>query len=312
MNDFCSHLSNLGIHTGIPRTKDREASGGASMGIRNFNQEFVVLSILSLFATFLVAPAWSQEGIQLAVLPLETEVQPGGIVDVELMVTEAGAFFNGCDLVLGFDSARLTFIEMSLADQLGSLMAEACTNQPFHIFQVSPDSTHVTANLALLCAGVSIQGPGVIYRLRFQAKPQVGPTDLRLLEGTTFYFAGIIVSPLSTMDSTLIIGTGANVPGASPDLLLQLQAAPNPFNPQTTVTFMLSAPGTARLEVYTPQGQRVRTLLEGYREAGEYNLSWNGKDDSGRSLASGLYLLHLRHQLDKTTSTALRRITLVR
>ncbi len=261
---------------------------------------------------FLVGPSWSQEGIQLAVMPLATEVQPGGIVDIELMVTAAGAFFNGCDLVLGYDPTVLTLTEMPLADQLGPLLAEACANQPFHIFHVAPDSTRVTANLALLCAGVSVQGPGVVYRLRFQAKQVVGTTDLRLQESTTFYFAGIIVSPLNTMDATVIIGTGANVPGTSPDLPLRLQAAPNPFNPQTIVTFMLPVSGTARLEVYTPQGRRVRTLLDGYREAGEHSLNWDGRDDTGRSLASGLYLLHLSNHLANTTGTAVRRVTLVR
>lgn len=68
---------------------------------------------------------------------------------------------------------------------------------------------------------------------------------------------------------------------------------PNPFNPSTTIPFSLAAPGEVELAVYSVTGQRVRTLLAGYMAAGTYNITWDGRDDSGKSVSSGVYLSRL-------------------
>ena len=70
-------------------------------------------------------------------------------------------------------------------------------------------------------------------------------------------------------------------------------AAPNPFNPQTTVRFNLVRGGFTRLDVYDLDGRRVRTLCSGYLAAGKHAATWDGQDDGGRPLASGVYLLRL-------------------
>lgn len=68
---------------------------------------------------------------------------------------------------------------------------------------------------------------------------------------------------------------------------------PNPFNPHTTVRFQLPAGGDARLLVYNLAGQRVRTLARGWLSAGLHQYVWNGKDDSGKEVSSGVYLCRL-------------------
>jgi hypothetical protein len=70
--------------------------------------------------------------------------------------------------------------------------------------------------------------------------------------------------------------------------------APNPFNPSTTLQYGLSAPGPVRLVVYDSRGRQVRTLLqENWVVPGEYEVRWNGTDDSGRAVASGVYFARL-------------------
>lgn len=77
-------------------------------------------------------------------------------------------------------------------------------------------------------------------------------------------------------------------------------AAPNPFNPRTTVRFELSTEQHVTLEICDLGGRRVRTLVEGRRTAGEHHATWDGCDATGRRLASGVYLLRLagRHLVE--------------
>lgn len=71
---------------------------------------------------------------------------------------------------------------------------------------------------------------------------------------------------------------------------------PNPFNPSTTIPFALASGGEVRLEVFNLLGQKVRTLLSERREAGSHTAVWNGRDERGRQLESGIYFYRL--QLD--------------
>lgn len=72
------------------------------------------------------------------------------------------------------------------------------------------------------------------------------------------------------------------------------QNTPNPFNPSTTISFILPQPGAVNLSVYSITGQKVRTLVSGKLPAGAHSASWDGRDDSGRPVSSGVYLLRLK------------------
>ncbi|MEK7729302.1 MAG: FlgD immunoglobulin-like domain containing protein [candidate division KSB1 bacterium] len=72
------------------------------------------------------------------------------------------------------------------------------------------------------------------------------------------------------------------------------QNYPNPFNPSTTVSFSLAKPARVSLRIYDVQGRLVRTLVEEHREPGAYSQVWEGRDDAGALVASGLYLLRLQ------------------
>jgi hypothetical protein len=64
---------------------------------------------------------------------------------------------------------------------------------------------------------------------------------------------------------------------------------PNPFNASTQINFALPQAGSVRLVIYNLLGQPVRTLLDGDQPAGERSVLWNGTDNSGRGLSSGVY-----------------------
>ena len=71
------------------------------------------------------------------------------------------------------------------------------------------------------------------------------------------------------------------------------QNYPNPFNPITTIGFGLKAPGHVSLRVYDASGRLVTTLIDGSRPAGSYTTEWNGKDQNGSTVASGVYFYKL-------------------
>ena len=69
---------------------------------------------------------------------------------------------------------------------------------------------------------------------------------------------------------------------------------PNPFNPQTTVNFELASPGPVVLAVYDVRGSRVIELLRESLPAGRHQVIWNGLDDQGHAVGSGLYFCRLQ------------------
>ncbi len=76
---------------------------------------------------------------------------------------------------------------------------------------------------------------------------------------------------------------------------------PNPFNPETTISFTTKKNGPVSIDVFNIKGQKVRTLLNENRQAGNHIVVWNGKDDSGNSLASGVFFYRMKS--GKYTST---------
>ena len=80
----------------------------------------------------------------------------------------------------------------------------------------------------------------------------------------------------------------------TPNVYRLSQNYPNPFNPETTISYNIAQRGSVRLSVYALTGQLVRTLVDGERAAGSYSVMWDGMDDAGRGVASGVYVCRLK------------------
>lgn len=68
---------------------------------------------------------------------------------------------------------------------------------------------------------------------------------------------------------------------------------PNPFNPATTIDYELKQSGYIELNIYNVFGQKVRSLIEGYDNAGKKSIVWDGRDDLQRNVSSGVYIYSL-------------------
>jgi hypothetical protein len=90
--------------------------------------------------------------------------------------------------------------------------------------------------------------------------------------------------------------------------VLSASASPNPFNPSTTISYSLPQSGRAVLSIYDIRGRVVRMLMNETQEAGEHTAMWNGTDDNGRALASGVYL----YRLDANGKSVTRKCVLMK
>ncbi len=113
--------------------------------------------------------------------------------------------------------------------------------------------------------------------------PVAGPMNYHSREGSDPPRLVLVVS-------TPVLGAG---PGAVPARGVALAAAPNPAVAGTRVAFTLAARVHAELAVFALDGRRVRTLASGMLEAGAQSRAWDGRDDDGRTVAAGVYLMRL-------------------
>ena len=136
-----------------------------------------------------------------------------------------------------------------------------------------------------------------------------GPIDAEII-GNKIYVVewsgdrGIWEVTLPAGRATAVLGATATEPAG-----YHLgQNYPNPFNPETTITYQLAQDSPVDLAIFNATGQRVRTLIDAEKKAGNYSLLWDGRGDNGRALASGMYLYRIESGEFRDT----RRLVLVR
>lgn len=260
------------------------------------------------------AAAALADTVRLHVMPMPAVADAGDTVLVELTVPVEGPAFNAYDAYLTYDPAVLRFLPAAnIATQEGPLMTTGCGLR-FHIFAADTLAGRLRVSHSLLCEGQSRTGPGVVYRVRFQCRDVDANTPLRLLltapYKTMFYNSGLFVTPLATVDAVVRVGTPWAAPTAPPAAgnLADLRAMPNPFNPRTTISFSAASAGDAAVTIHAVDGRLVRRLWDGRLDAGPWSGMWDGRDDDGRAVAAGIYLVRVR----MAGAAAATRVALVR
>ncbi|MGB2960188.1 MAG: FlgD immunoglobulin-like domain containing protein, partial [Bacteroidota bacterium] len=87
-----------------------------------------------------------------------------------------------------------------------------------------------------------------------------------------------------------------------------LQNFPNPFNPETQIAFALPEPAFVTLGIYNTLGEEIRHLSEGMFGPGVHSFVWDGNDDHGNPVPSGVYI----YRLSTGSQTQVRKMSLVR
>lgn len=103
--------------------------------------------------------------------------------------------------------------------------------------------------------------------------------------------------------------TARELPGQLPASEFELSTNfPNPFNATTRIAYRLTEPGPVTLEIFNLRGQRIKILVNEYQEAGNRETSWDGRDESGGEVSSGIYF----YRLSSVNQSQKRRMILLR
>jgi hypothetical protein len=122
--------------------------------------------------------------------------------------------------------------------------------------------------------------------------------DTSPIMGTTMYYRVItydvhgnesLPSPQISALVTYVLGEEAS----TPQTYMLCQNHPNPFNPVTYISYALPEAGHVRLIVYNMKGDKIATLADRIQHPGRYTVTWDGKNDAGQSVASGIYMFCL-------------------
>jgi len=151
-------------------------------------------------------------------------------------------------------------------------------------------------------------GPGhPASRLHFGlgAAAMADSIEIRWPTGAAEVLRRVEANQVLTLTQPVPGGTGG---GELPTVTALLPAYPNPFNPTTSLAFSLARDAEARLTVYDVRGRRIAVVHDGPLPAGQHVFAWNGRDGTGRGVASGVYVARL--VADGVQQS--RRLTLVR
>ncbi len=130
-----------------------------------------------------------------------------------------------------------------------------------------------------------------------------GPTPQHTYAGTGSFTVALCVtddrdgvsccSTTAEISEQTAVGDDPLASAGSPQRVALGPIRPNPFNPSTLIRYELPEPARVVLQIYDVRGRNVRVLVDGGREAGYHAIAWNGEDEVGRAVRSGVYICRL-------------------
>lgn len=122
----------------------------------------------------------------------------------------------------------------------------------------------------------------------------VDSLEINWPSGQVSVMTGLAVNQfMQVMEDSTTTGIGDLASGAIPENFELAQNFPNPFNPATTIVYTLPEGADIRLNIYNQLGQLVKTLVNGFQPAGINSINWDGVDNDGVKVGSGIYLYKL-------------------
>jgi hypothetical protein len=199
-------------------------------------------------------------------------------VDVSLANTKS---LYGYGLTLTYDPSKFELVEAVPAEN--DLLKANGGETPLFLTH-SEEAGQVTLMNAVV-DGAPVSGEGSIVTVTFRV--------LREFEDNArFEIAeGLVFDPKQLSNPVVALG-GLNVETTPTEFAL-LQNYPNPFNPETTIKYNLAEGSSVQLRIYNIVGQVVRTLVADRQSAGRYQVRWNGTDDRGVAVSSGIYFYQI-------------------
>ena len=241
----------------------------------------------------LVLPAGGNSGasVQLAVAG---EAKMGELLTLTANIQDAQAL-QGWGFSVEYDATQYEFVEARTPE--GNLLESAGGEAP--LFLQNASESGVVSLASAVSSGPVANGEGVVAELVFRP---IGD-----IENSLFDIAnGVVFDPNQLQN---IVGTpGSLEVRAIPTSFALNQNFPNPFNPETTISYDLADGGRVELEIYNVMGQMMNQLVSEEQAAGRYRVVWDGSDAVGRNVASGVYF----YRLNTTQFNAVRKLMLLK
>jgi glucose/arabinose dehydrogenase len=213
----------------------------------------------------------------------------GDTFSVTVKLTGSGRA-HGVTASLAWNPAVVTFVSV----RPGALLGQ----QALSSVVLSGNGSRLDA--ALLGHGPGLTGVGTLASMVFRRVASGGPgIALSTVHGRTATNADLAIS--------IGVGNVAVAPRVVAGLALS-EGIPNPFRDRVAFDVQLPGAGQVSLQVYDLLGRRVRTLVDGVLQAGEYHVLWDGRDAGGHSAATGVYFARLW----TAGGVRVRRVVLVR
>jgi hypothetical protein len=243
--------------------------------VTDYQLDFEDLVMFALNYGQVSSPASAVAGTPAARDELEllspARVEAGAEFTVKLLLHGTGAL-RALSTTLGWDPA--------VAQPLGTDPGAALANGAGVALSPSPG----VVDVAVLGAGTpGLTGEADLAAVRFRAL-RSGVPGVSLVRSDA--------RDAANHHATVALRS-APAPLAVPSVTRLDAAVPSPFRERTTLGFALARPGDVELAVFSVDGRRVRTLVSGSRDAGEYHVVWDGRDDGSQPAAAGIYYLRL-------------------
>jgi len=220
------------------------------------------------------------ENTELSLRLGSSQVLVGQAVTVDVSLANV-ASLQGFGFELIYDTDKFEFVGVAPAEE--DLMKSTGGETPLFLHQLE-NPGHLTVGNALINSE-AVSGGGDVVQVTFRV--------LREFEDNArFEIANGIVFDPDQLSNPVVTGGILEVQSTPTEFAL-FQNFPNPFNPETSIRYNLSDASDVRLQIYNVVGQVVRTLVAERQSAGRYQIQWNGMDDRGVAVSSGIYFYQI-------------------
>ena len=291
-------ISDADMTVGVDDFLALVAAFGSSDGDANYNAQADVdddgdvdvddfLEFVMSFGRTAVGPATKplvllpgiNENAEFALSLGSERVVAGELVAVDVSLANVAALV-GYGFALNYETDKFEFVSVAPADE--DLLKSTGGETLFH--HVVADGQITVANG--LYNGTAVSGGGDVVRFVFRV--------LREFEDNArFEIADGLVFDPSQLQNPAVVAGVLELQSTPREFALH-QNFPNPFNPDTTIKYDLAESADVTLQIYNVLGQVIRTLVASEAQnAGRYQIRWNGMDDRGVPVSSGIYFYQI-------------------
>jgi hypothetical protein len=214
--------------------------------------------------------------------------EPGALCTLRVMVDGAIDSLSCMGVYIALDDTAVADVKIAYEGQL----FKASGNPTFfHWERTASDSAG--AESCVLGYRTYFIAPGELARFVFQTKAS-GTCRISFVAIRLWDIDRLELSPLAGAPADIVVGSTTGS-GAAPLRTGALHNYPNPFNPSTVLTLWLPqadgrlAESGVRLDVFSVSGERVRALFDGPLASGAHEIVWDGRDDRGSVVPTGVY-----------------------